>query len=196
MVILPTKSTHVIKKTTMAQVTTAVNSIEEREKLFITLYKKAFPAVATHISKMGGSFDEAKDIFQDALVIYYERSVSPGFILNTSESAYIIGIAKYLWIKRYKDAANNTSLDHIDLRADESDEAPSTQKLLHFLATAGKKCMDLLRSFYYDQQPLTEIAETHGFSGIRSATVQKYKCLEKVRETVKQKALTYDDFIE
>jgi hypothetical protein len=26
--------------------------------------------------------------------------------------------------------------------------------------------------------------------------VQKYKCLEKVRETIKQKALVYDDFME
>jgi len=55
--------------------------------------------------------------------------------------------------------------------------------------------MDLLRSFYYDELPLNDIAETYGFSGIRSATVQKYKCLEKVRETVKEKALTYEDFL-
>jgi hypothetical protein len=42
---------------------------------------------------------------------------------------------------------------------------------------------------------MTQVAETFGFSGVRSATVQKYKCIEKVRETVKQKALTYEDFL-
>ena len=38
----------------------------QREELFISLYKKAFPLVARYVSKMGGSFDEAKDVFQDA----------------------------------------------------------------------------------------------------------------------------------
>jgi len=56
--------------------------------------------------------------------------------------------------------------------------------------------MDLLRSFYYDKMPLTTIASTYGYSGVRSATVQKYKCLEKVRETIKEKALAYEDFME
>ena len=65
-----------------------------------------------------------------------------------------------------------------------------------FLQTAGKKCMDLLRSFYYDHLPLQDAATLFGFSGVRSATVQKYKCLEKVRETVKEKALTYEDFLD
>ena len=55
--------------------------------------------------------------------------------------------------------------------------------------------MELLKSFYYDELPLNDIAETYGFSGVRSATVQKYKCLEKVRETVKEKSLTYEDFL-
>ena len=56
--------------------------------------------------------------------------------------------------------------------------------------------MKLLKGFYYDQLPLTDIATAFGFSGVRSATVQKYKCLEKVRETIKQKALQYEDFME
>jgi hypothetical protein len=43
---------------------------------------------------------------------------------------------------------------------------------------------------------MVKVAQLFGFSGERSATVQKYKCIEKVRETVKQKALTYEDFLE
>jgi hypothetical protein len=35
-----------------------------------------------------------------------------------------------------------------------------------------------------------------GFANEHSASAQKYKCLEKVREIVKQKSLTYEDFVE
>ena len=168
---------------------------EEREKLFISLYKSVFPVVARYVSKMGGTFDEAKDIFQDALVIYYEKSVECSFELKTHERAYLLGIAKHLWLKQHRDNSKLTPIDGLDIESEESAQA-SDRKILNFLQTAGKKCMDLLRSFYYDGLQLADAAELFGFSGVRSATVQKYKCLEKVRETVKQKALTYEDFVD
>jgi len=115
--------------------------------------------------------------------------------LKTNEKAYLLGIAKHLWLKQHRDNSKLTPLSDLDLEVEESTQA-SDKKVLNFLQTAGKKCMDLLRSFYYDGLQLADAAELFGFSGVRSATVQKYKCLEKVRETVKQKALTYEDFID
>jgi len=168
---------------------------EEREKLFISLYKNAFPVVARYVNKMGGTFDEAKDVFQDSLVIYYEKSVECSFELKTNEKAYLLGIAKHLWLKQHRDNSKLTPIDGLEIESEETAQA-SDKKVLNFLQTAGKKCMDLLRSFYYDGLQLADAAELFGFSGVRSATVQKYKCLEKVRETVKQKALTYEDFVD
>jgi hypothetical protein len=43
---------------------------------------------------------------------------------------------------------------------------------------------------------MIDIAGRFGFSGERSATVQKFKCLEKVRDTIKSKSLSYEDFVE
>jgi DNA-directed RNA polymerase specialized sigma24 family protein len=169
--------------------------VEGREKLFINLYKSSFPNVARYVSKMGGSFDEAKDIFQDALVIYYEKEVSDSLSVAINEKAYLMGIAKHLWLKKHHVDSKEVSLDGFDVES-ETEAQPSDNKIFSFLQTAGKKCMDLLRSFYYDQLPLTEAAELFGFSGVRSATVQKYKCLEKIRETVKEKSLTYEDFLD
>ncbi|HVV56230.1 MAG TPA: RNA polymerase sigma factor [Mucilaginibacter sp.] len=177
----------------MSEPKTIVKTAEEREQLFIRLYKNVFPAVARYVSKMGGSFDEAKDIFQDALVIWYEKAITTGMV--THEKAYLMGIAKNLWLKKYQDNNRLVSIDGFDRETEEQSE-PSESRILSFLKTAGQKCMDLLRSFYYDQLPLTDIAEKFGFSGVRSATVQKFKCLEKVRETVKEKSLTYEDFVD
>lgn len=169
---------------------------EQREALFISLYKSAFPAVARYISKMGGSFDEAKDIFQDALVVYYERSAAAGFVISSNEKSYLLGIAKYLWFNKHRENNKNLPMGDIEVEADEDDESPSAGKLMYYLQTAGKKCMELLRAFYYDRLHLTDAAEQFGYSSVRSATVQKYKCLEKVRETIKQRSLTYEDFLE
>jgi DNA-directed RNA polymerase specialized sigma24 family protein len=167
----------------------------KRQVLFMSLYKSAFPGVAKYISRLGGSFDEAKDVFQDALVIYYEKALTKSFAFN-NDTAYVVGIAKNLWLQRYRQSAQNLPITEMDKAVDEPEEYPSSQLLMRFLSTAGQRCMDLLKSFYYDEVPLNEIAEDFGYSGVRSATVQKYKCLEKIRETIKKKALVYDDFME
>ena len=167
--------------------------VEQRQKVFILLYKTAFPAVARYISRLGGSFDEAKDVFQDSLVIYYEKMTNQTLPVNGI--GYLIGTSKNLWLQRYRKSNRQLPLNEIEVAIDE-DQKPADKRLLHFLSTAGKKCMELLKGFYYDQVPLTELAELFGYSGVHSVTVQKHKCLEKVRETVKQKALSYADFME
>ncbi|MES2276828.1 MAG: sigma-70 family RNA polymerase sigma factor [Bacteroidota bacterium] len=168
------------------------------EQLFIRLYQTVFPAVARYVSRRGGSFDEAKDVFQDAVVIYYERSISAGDAPR-DEKAYLTGIAKHLWLKSYEANNRYIPLDEAGNAAAISitdEQQPLSNKILHYLESTGQKCMDLLRSFYYDKLSMSEIAQSFGFSGERSATVQKFKCLEKVRETVKSKSLTYEDFVE
>jgi DNA-directed RNA polymerase specialized sigma24 family protein len=181
----------------MAEQTILLRSAAEREEFFIALYKKAFPAVARYVSRMGGSIEQAQDIFQDALVIYYEKVQVPGAIVLQNEKAYLLGIAKNLWSQVYKAACKSQPLD--DTQSDfeaVADEQPSTNKLMHYLETAGQKCMDMLRAYYYDHLPVGDIATLFGYSGLRSATVAKYKCLEKVRDKVKQNSLSYADFIE
>jgi RNA polymerase sigma factor (sigma-70 family) len=174
----------------------------QREEVFTTLYKSAFPLVAGYVSKMGGSFEEAKDVFQDALVAYYEKTRVAPLQLRHSARAYLYGIAKHLWHQRYHDknalpaigllTGDATTLQ--DTGAEHS--TPSSGKLLLLLSTAGQQCMQLLRAFYYDKLSMKEMASTYGFSSERSATVQKFKCLEKVKNTVKEKSLSYADFLE
>ncbi len=179
----------------MAEQIPLLKSAAEREAFFIGLYKKAFPAVARYINRMGGTFDQAQDVFQDALVIYYEKVQANAHNIRVSEKAYLLGIAKHLWSQAYKAGSKNQPLQDTDIQA-EAEEQPSTNKLMHYLETAGQKCMELLKAYYYDHLPVADVATLFGYTGIRSATVAKYKCLEKVRDKVKQNSLSYADFVE
>jgi RNA polymerase sigma factor (sigma-70 family) len=169
----------------------------ERTQIFEELYEQAFPLAAGFVRKMGGSLDNARDIFQDALVIYYEKSIQEGFLITTSPEAYILGIAKHLWVKKFKQDRHKVSFSdwehEIQMPAEEN---YNSAMLLKFLEQAGKKCMDLLRAFYYEKLSMNEIAQMLGFKNERSATVQKYKCLEKVRDAIKEKSIDYEDFTE
>lgn len=172
--------------------------MNQRQQQFFSLYKNVFPAFARFVCQMGGNLDEAKDIFQDALLAWYEKSASTTLTIDKSETAYVLGIAKYLWIKRYNSALSQTVLSaaaHFDLPYLE-EASPSEQRILKVLERTGRKCLQLLKSFYYDKLSAAKLAELYHFSGERSATAQKYKCLEKVRNEVKRQSLSYADFID
>jgi DNA-directed RNA polymerase specialized sigma24 family protein len=167
-----------------------------REELFIHLYETAFPKVATFVHKMGGSFEEAKDIFQDALIIYYEKNgvLHPGE--ENNETHYLLGIARHLWYKKYRENKVLRSLSALpDLKLP-SEEPKVSESILRFVELSGKKCLALLRSFYYEKLNMKELADKFGFSGERSAAAQKYKCLEKVRNTIQERSLNKEDFYE
>jgi len=166
---------------------------------FEALYESAFPGVAHFVSKMSGSFDDAKDIFHDALVIFHEKAQQENFSMHAAPEAYILGIAKHLWLKRFKTSGRQVSLDAMEAAiAIPEDYFPSvnTSVLLQTLERTGKKCLDILQAFYYDKLSPKALAEKLGFGSVHSATVQKYKCLEKVRDEVKQKSISYEDFFE
>ena len=169
------------------------------EKKLKNMYETAFPLVAGFISKMGGNFEEAKDIFHDALIVYLEIMSEKPEKITTSARAYILGIAKHLWIKKYNLSRTYISLDQFEAAISVPEDFYPTvdnKRLLRFLELAGKKCLELLHAFYYQKISVKRLAGKLGYSNEHSASVQKYKCLEKVRHFVKEKSLNYEDFIE
>jgi DNA-directed RNA polymerase specialized sigma24 family protein len=169
------------------------------ESLFKDLYERAFPFVAKFVSARHGTFDEARDIFQDALIIYFEKLQTGLVHVRISDEAYITGIAKHLWLRRYETEIKHVRLDSFEesivIDSEDSVHADSS-KLTLFLERTGKKCMNLLQEFYFRNSSAEDIMKIFGFGSLHSATVQKFKCLEKVRNYVKEKSLRYEDFTE
>lgn len=152
------------------------------------LYRDTFPETAKMVRQLGGDAETAKDLFHDALIIYLEKKQAGILLLQSAPKAYLLGIVRILWYKKFRADVRQVPFsegiyDDIpeDLYPDECE-----QSLLHYLRAAGEKCMQLLRSFYYDQLPMQQIATHFGYGTVRSATVQKYKCLEKIRGEVRK----------
>ena len=169
-----------------------------RDAFFSELYLNVFPPVASFIRMRNGTLDDAKDIFQDALIIFYEKKMQQSLEIQLTDEAYVFGIVKHLWIKKVKGDQRvllSETEAMITLPVEiELDHASNS--IVDFLKSTGQKCMNLLQAFYYDKKSLETIKSSFGFSSIRSATVQKFKCLEKVRDLVKQKFKHYEDFID
>jgi len=170
-----------------------------REKFFGRLYEEIFPIVATFVSHRNGTLQDAKDVFHDALIILYEKMVSNKLPNGVSADLYLVGIAKHVWIRKFNRNKLSVSLSDteaaITLPADFFTDT-NDRKILSLIETTGKRCLDMLKSLYYDKLSLADVAKNLGYGSTHSASVQKFKCLEKMRDTVKQKSIDYADFFE
>lgn len=172
-----------------------------REAAFEQLYKDCFPQVARLVKALGGDYEDARDIFQDTLVIMYEKAVEGRLDIHSSPPAYAMGIAKHLWLRQRRENAHLLTFSEVEKEIDipedivQPPERPRL-RLFRFLEVAGRKCMEILQAFYYQRMPLSEVAREFGFANARSATAQKHKCMEKVREQVKAKNICYEEVVE
>ena len=167
--------------------------LADRTRTLTRLYQRTFPMVRRHVLERGGTTQDAKDVFQDALIVFYEKTVSSQLTLTSSVSTYLVGVCRHLWqqeLTRRKrlplselDEAHEQLSDTVE--AVEAEPAPALA-VLEYVAKLGEKCQRILLSFYYFQQPLEQIAAENNYASIRSATVQKFKCLERLRKAVRQ----------
>lgn len=155
-----------------------------KEDDIIAVYRDVFPEAARLLRRMGGELEEIRDVFQDALVIYLEKKMAGKLVVKNSEKAYLLGIVKYLWLQAKRKDIPGALPEEIESYIAEKEEPQ--HPVAEYLVMAGRRCMDMLVAFYYNNQTMQEIAERFGFNGARSATVQKYKCLEKIRSVIHQ----------
>ncbi|MBK6997935.1 MAG: sigma-70 family RNA polymerase sigma factor [Lewinellaceae bacterium] len=67
-----------------------------------TLYRKFLPPLYGMLRRNGGSFEDAKDVFQEAIVVVFHHAARPGFQLTAPFQSYLLGIGRYIWLRQLK----------------------------------------------------------------------------------------------
>ena len=65
-----------------------------------TIYKKYFKMVQSLVLSNNGNGDDAKDVFQEGMMVLYEKSNLPDFTLQCQIKTYLYSVCRRLWLKR------------------------------------------------------------------------------------------------
>lgn len=165
------------------------NSQEAIKELY-----KSFPAIRNFIKTHGGNDDDAKDIFQEALLIFYRKVQSDqNFQLSAAVGTYLFSVAKYLWKDALKKKNREVTFVTNDIPFEEfnnDEEEIQIRALDKILNALGEKCAELLTLFYYKKLSMEEIAKKYNYKSIDSAKTQKYKCLERAKIMANEYTIT------
>lgn len=153
------------------------------------IYAANYGIIQHYILQNNGGEDDAKDIFQEAMMVLYENAKSEGFELNCRISTYLYAVCRRLWLKRLQKAGREEVQiedveDTVFVEADiDMYSGKNTEYLMmeKAMSQVGEPCRSLLEAFYIRRLTMQEIADHFGYTNPENAKNQKYKCLLRLR---------------
>ena len=168
------------------------NLPEKNNASYITdIYKSAFPACALKIKTNGGSMDDARDVFQEAMVDFLVKMKKPGFEVHTSTVAYLQQACFYIWLGRHKKQRKTVSIEGVapQLEAEQTDAEKYQQKedritqMHRNLKTLDDPCRQLLNMFFFEKKKDKEIAVSLAYT-TQFVKTKRRRCIAKLRKAM------------
>lgn len=154
------------------------------------IYAEHLPPVVAMVKSLQGTAEDARDVFQEAIVVIYKKTSEPGFELTTAFGGYLYSVCRYIWWRQAKKKYRTeiTLEDTERYIAEENTEAylveSEKRKLFRQkLAELGPECRKVLQ-LYFSGTPLREIADQMKYT--EDYVKKKNKsCKEKLAASVR-----------
>ncbi len=170
-----------------------------RKKALEYLYQ-SFEKISKGLQKLGAEQNQTKDIFQEAILIFYHQAQKSDFELSCKPSTYLFGICQNIFRNKKRKEARENILSNTDFLIEFSDKTDFENQeqenkedtiyksekaisiLRQLLRELGEPCRKLLTGYYVDKFSMKELAEKLGYNSDKTAKAQKYKCLQRAKK--------------
>lgn len=158
------------------------------EKTLKQVYKQHYQMVVHLVMNNGGSLQEAKDVYQEALILFYEKVREDSFELNCRIKTFLYSVSRRMWLKQLQRKNRFTSNlsdteEYIEVPWEEMGQKEEQFNAMHqALESLGEPCRSILKDFYMNNQSMEEITEKFGYTNADNAKNQKYKCLKRLKK--------------
>jgi RNA polymerase sigma factor (sigma-70 family) len=160
------------------------------KKAVETIYRENYNMIQVLVINNNGSADDAKDIFQEAMIVLYEKVRSGTFELNCQIKTYVYSVSRRLWLKRLQQLNHySPSIENLDGFVSVDEEIEEHEKrnaefemMDKAIGSLGEPCKSLLEAYYLQKRKMQEIAANFGYTNADNAKNQKYKCLMRLKK--------------
>jgi RNA polymerase sigma factor (sigma-70 family) len=164
--------------------------LNNSEEALNRLYTGYFPMVLQFIINNNGDEDDAKDVYQESIIILYNKIRGGDFELTSKLKTYIYSVSRRIWLKKLAQQSKKTNnvSEFEDVIAVDDDLALHEEKELQFdkmdsaLKHLGEPCKTIIQDFYINNLSMQDISEKFGYTNTDNAKTQKYKCLQRLKK--------------
>jgi len=169
-----------------------IEAIKQEDNQALKLvYNANYHVIAHFIVNNNGTEQDAKDIYQESFVVFYEKIRDVGFELNCKIKTFIYSIARRLWLKRLGEKNKvvgkiDDFVEFIDLDGQSEEEIDETEQQFRLMEESlqqlGEPCKSILKDYYINKLNMQKIAKKMGYTNADNAKTQKYKCLMRLKK--------------
>ena len=164
--------------------------LNDSKEILNRLYKTYFPMVLQLVLNNNGNEDDAKDVFQESVIVLYNKVKSGNFELNSKLKTFLYSVCRRLWLKRLNalSRTHRNIQDFSDIIPVEEDLEKHEEKDRQFvmmelaLNQLGEPCKTIIEDYYLQNRSMQEICEKFGYTNSDNAKTQKYKCLQRLKK--------------
>ena len=160
------------------------------------LYQLAFPSCARFVKNNSGTQEDAKDLFQESLMVLIKNLRKADFELTCTVKTYLYSVMRNLWLKRLNRKDNlqldidEPEKDFILIEENEIEEKQAVERQHELIADIlrhfKEDCRKLLVSFYFKKMSLKEIAKIMDYT-YSFARVKKTRCMDALKKEVERR---------
>ncbi len=154
------------------------------------IYRDNYNVIQSLILNNSGTADDAADIFQESMIVLFEKSKSPDFELSCQIKTYLYSVSRRLWLKRLQQIQRFTrqseDFEQVVPVEEELELQEKRQNDFSIMENAmtkiGEPCKSLLEAYYIQKKQMQQIATEFGYTNADNAKTQKYKCLVRLKK--------------
>jgi len=155
-----------------------------------TIYRDNYTMIQSFIVKNNGYPEDARDIFQEAMIVLFEKAKLNSFVLSCQIKTYLYSVCRRLWLKKLQQKSKYyPAFEYLKETVPVEDELEEHEKqnadfslMEKALAKIGEPCKSILEAYYIQKKSMPDIAETFGYTNADNAKTQKYKCLVRLKK--------------
>jgi RNA polymerase sigma factor (sigma-70 family) len=151
------------------------------------IYKKNYKMMTRLVINNSGSEEEAKDIYQEALLVFWQKAKRDDFVLTSKISTYLYSVCLNLWRKELDRKSKLTNEMKDSEEFNDEDKREREKIIQDCINSLGETCRQVLMYYYYDNMSMQEIADKLGFANADTAKTKKYKCKKELDRLIKSK---------
>lgn len=170
------------------------NETARREALRALYLQTGLREKAIHlVISRGGTVDDGRDIFQEAIIIADRKLRAGEFRGGAALSTWILGIAKWLWWgQNQKNTRRKLPPPDDDIEIENPEKylltAERNAALDQAIAGLGDTCQRILK-MYALQISMREIAQEMSLATEDQAKSRAYECREKLRKMISKNSI-------
>jgi RNA polymerase sigma factor (sigma-70 family) len=168
-----------------------LKGLAQNDKISIeSIYRENYSAIQSFVLNNNGSVDEARDIFQEAMIVLLEKARSGNFELNCQIKTYVYSVCRRIWLKRLQQYNRYTNevesmVGTVPVEEDVEEYEKKDQEFAMMekaIGSLGEPCKSLIEAFYIQKRNMQDIASHFGYTNADNAKNQKYKCLMRLKK--------------